>query len=222
MDALILPPPLSKTPPTAVARAGARWAGFVAEAAARFQIPPRWIFAVMQAESAGSLKLNGRPITSPAGAMGLMQLMPATWAQIRARYGLGSNPYDPRDNIIAGTAYLRLLYDRYGAPAFFAAYNAGPARLDAYLLNGEPLPSEALAYVHAVLSNQASEVLGGPFPAVVRSADPRFSPPPSLFVARSGGAAAGTPMLGSGHAKSPRGGDGLFVPVGSPAGPEPQ
>ena len=46
--------------------------------------------------------------------MGLMQIMPKTWAELRARYGLGADPFDPRDNILAGAAYIRELHDRYG------------------------------------------------------------------------------------------------------------
>src|SRR3546814_15594798 len=66
-------------------------------------------------------------------AMGLMQLMPATWADMRRRLGLGSDPHAPRTNILAGTLYLRLMYDRVGYPDMFGAYNAVPARYPAYL-----------------------------------------------------------------------------------------
>jgi hypothetical protein len=48
--------------------------------------------------------------------MGLMQIMPETWAILRAHSGLGANPYDPHDNIRACAAYLRELHDRYGTP----------------------------------------------------------------------------------------------------------
>jgi soluble lytic murein transglycosylase-like protein len=47
---------------------------------------------------------------------------------MRGRLGLGTNPHDPRDNILAGTLYLRLMYDRFGYPGLFGAYNAGPGR----------------------------------------------------------------------------------------------
>ena len=154
----------------AAAPSAAPWTSFVQEAAARFQIPPQWIWAVMGVESGGRPLLNGRPITSPVGAMGLMQLMPATWADLRVRCGLGLDPYDPHDNIVAGAAYLRQLYDRYGAPGFLAAYNAGPGRLDAYLLRDRRLPRETLNYLAAV----------GSKPAPLTSA----SPPPSVFVIR--------------------------------------
>ena len=63
----------------------------------------------MRAESGGMTMRGGHPITSRAGALGLMQLMPGTWADMRGRLGLGSDPHDPHDNIIAGAAYLRLV-----------------------------------------------------------------------------------------------------------------
>jgi hypothetical protein len=79
--------------------------------------------------------------------MGLMQIMPKTWAELRARHGLGADPYDPRDNILAGAAYIRELHDRYGAPGFLAAYNAGPGRYERHLATGRPLPDETQDYV---------------------------------------------------------------------------
>lgn len=115
----------------------------VAEAARRFAIPEAWIWAVMRAESNGDVRA-----ISPAGAMGLMQIMPTTWATLRARYQLGSDPFDPRANIMTGAAYLREMHDRYGnATAMLAAYNAGPGRYDEYLSRGRPLPAETRAYL---------------------------------------------------------------------------
>lgn len=133
-------------------------AGHVADAARRFGIPARWIWAVMGQESGGDTGA-----ISQAGAMGLMQIMPATWANLRRRHALGPNPFDARDNIIAGTAYLRDMYDRYGLEGMLAAYNAGPGRYEAYLRNGRPLPSETRAYLHRLLPLVRSE---GAFPAV--------------------------------------------------------
>lgn len=124
-----------------------RWRPIIAEASQRFGLPHVWIAAVMQAESGGRTHWKGRPITSPAGAMGLMQLMPGTWDAMRRRHGLGPDPHDPRDNIMAGTAYLRAMYDRFGYPGLFAAYNAGPGRYAAHLRTGRPLPGETRAYV---------------------------------------------------------------------------
>ena len=127
------------------------WNSLIADAAARFQIPAIWISAVMRLESAGYTVLRGHPITSKAGAMGLMQLMPATYDDMRIRYGLGPDPYDPRDNVFAGAAYLRLMFDRYGYPELFAAYQAGPARLDAFLHDGKPLPAETISYINSLV-----------------------------------------------------------------------
>ena len=118
-------------------------AAHIAEAAQRFAIPERWIRAVMTVESAGD-----QTARSPKGAMGLMQIMPKTWDDLRARHGLGSDPWQPRANILAGAAYLREMHDRYGSiAAMLAAYNAGSARYDARLANGRALPAETVAYV---------------------------------------------------------------------------
>lgn len=127
-----------------------RWQPYIAEASARCGVPVAWIERVMRAESAGRTMLDGRPITSRAGAMGLMQLMPGTWANMRAGLGLGVDPHDPRDNILAGTCYLRLMYDRFGYPGLFAAYNAGPARYAEHLATGRTLPGETRAYLASV------------------------------------------------------------------------
>lgn len=128
----------------------AEWRPYVLEASTRFGVPAGWIEAVMQAESRGRTRLNGRPIRSSAGAMGLMQLMPVTWAEMRTRLALGADPDDPRDNILAGTFYLRLMYDRFGYPGLFAAYNAGPARYAAHLAGRRPLPPETARYLASV------------------------------------------------------------------------
>ncbi|WP_457354232.1 lytic transglycosylase domain-containing protein [Sphingomonas sp. UYP23] len=126
------------------------WRSEVTAASVRFGIPVAWIERVLQAESRGRTTWQGRPTISRAGAMGLMQLMPATWAEMRGRYQLGPDPYDPHDNIIAGAAYLRLMYDRFGYPGLFAAYNAGPGRY-AEFLGGRALPSETQAYLSQVV-----------------------------------------------------------------------
>ena len=127
-----------------------RWTPHIEEAASRFQLPAAWIRRVMQAESGGRTMLGGRPIRSSAGALGLMQLMPGTWREMRALHGLGHDPHAPRDNILAGAAYLRLMYERFGYPGLFAAYNAGPARYANHLATGRRLPAETRAYVAAV------------------------------------------------------------------------
>jgi soluble lytic murein transglycosylase-like protein len=132
-----------------------RWAALIDEAAARFGVSQAWIRAVMRAESGGRAERDGRPITSSAGAIGLMQVMPATYAYLQRRYGLGADPADPRDNIMAGAAYIRELFDRYGYPDLFAAYNAGPLRLEALRAEGRALPSETLAYLSTIQTTVA-------------------------------------------------------------------
>lgn len=171
---------------------------FIAEAAVRFGIPEHWIRAVMQAESAGDPRAVSR-----AGAMGLMQIMPATWAELRARHRLGADVFDPRDNILAGAAYLRDMYDRFGSPGFLAAYNAGPARYAEHLAIGRPLPRETRAYMAAL-----TPLIGGSsaaplqVEAPVRTEDWRAAP---LFVARldrrSGG---GSGVDGAAAERTPR------------------
>lgn len=133
----------------------ARWEPYLAEASARFGLPERWIAAVIRAESDGLATLKGEPITSRAGAMGLMQIMPKTYAGLRERYGFGPDAYDPRDNILAGAAYLHELYRRYGYPNLFAAYNAGPEHFDAYMSGQSSLPDETKAYLARVIPNSA-------------------------------------------------------------------
>jgi soluble lytic murein transglycosylase-like protein len=128
----------------------ATWQPYVNEASLRFGIPTAWIERVMRAESGGQARWNGRPIRSSAGAMGLMQLMPATWSEMRERLGLGHDPDEPRDNILAGTFYLRLMHDRFGYPGLFAAYNAGPKRYAEHLAGRRPLPGETISYLASV------------------------------------------------------------------------
>lgn len=96
-------------PASAPAAAAHPYAAHVAEASQRFGIPEVWIWRVMHAESRG----RARAVSS-AGAMGLMQIMPATWSMLTARHRLGSDAFDVRGNILAGAAYLRAMWDRYG------------------------------------------------------------------------------------------------------------
>jgi hypothetical protein len=146
-------------------------ADHVQEAAQRFGMPEAWIYAVIRIESAGRIRA-----VSPAGAMGLMQLMPGTWARQRARLMLGTDPFDPRDNILAGTAYLREMYDRYGAAGFLAAYNAGPGRYEEWRDRGRPLPLETRRYVAAI----APLLQGGSSPIAAAMQPVGSVPPPAL------------------------------------------
>jgi membrane-bound lytic murein transglycosylase B len=141
------------------ARLMERWAPFVKEASRRFQIAETWIKAVMRMESGGRTVLEeGKPITSKAGAMGVMQVMPETYKDMRHQYGLGADPYDPHDNVLAGAAYLRWLYEKYGYPKMFAAYNAGPGTFEA-AADTRSLPDETRAYVGGI-----AKILGTEFP----------------------------------------------------------
>jgi Transglycosylase SLT domain len=195
---------LCVTWPAEAAPAVARWQPMMAQASARFGVPIAWIARVMTSESAGETEWNGKPITSTAGAMGLMQVMPVTYAELRRRYGFGADPYDPGDNIGAGTAYLSELYRRYGYPALFVAYHAGPKRYEDFLLRRDPLPAATLAYVDAI-----SPGLSGTFGMPPRA--PRNPPQPpkdDLFVARSMSA-----MVERGPVGFASNASGLFVPL---------
>ena len=137
---------------------GDPWKPYISAASTRFSVPQQWIRAVMHQESGGHEYRDGQPIMSSAGAMGLMQLMPATYAELQTEYGLGSDPFEPHDNIMAGTGYIQQMYQRYGAPGFLAAYNAGPQRLDDYLQRGRRLPNETEDYVAAIAPNLGTEI----------------------------------------------------------------
>jgi soluble lytic murein transglycosylase-like protein len=155
-----------------------RFAKFIEEASARFAVPARWIRAVMQVESSGD-----EHALSSRGAMGLMQLMPGTWVELSVRYGLGLDPFDAHDNIIAGVAYLKDMHDRFGSAGFLAAYHAGPERYEQHLATGRPLPPETMAYVAAV--TPLVEDAQGEHTAVhIRRAVPWREAP--LFVERAG------------------------------------
>jgi hypothetical protein len=186
----------------------------VSEASRRFGIPEAWIYAVMRTESAGRIGA-----VSSAGAMGLMQLMPGTWARQRARYGLGVDPFDPRDNIMAGTSYLREMYDRYSAYGMLAAYNAGPGRYEDWRDRRRPLPAETRTYVARI----APMLQTGRSATVFTSASPvqsvrRSWTQAELFAARqetpavaSGSFAAAAPP--SSNPAQPVHPDSLFAPV---------
>jgi len=118
---------------------------WIAHGAAETGLPQELIAAVIWAESAG----NPRAV-SPAGAQGLMQLMPET-----ARMLAVEDPFEPRQNILAGSRYLRQLLDQFGAlPLALAAYNAGPGRVRQY--GGIPPFAETQAYVRRVLQLYAA------------------------------------------------------------------
>ncbi|GLR68680.1 transglycosylase [Acidocella aquatica] len=170
IGALLVSAPVSSVaqtpPPVSGAEANSApdpFAAFIGEASQRFNVPTLWLRAVMQVESAGYAQAK-----SPRGAMGLMQIMPDTYAQLRQEYGLGADPFDPHDNIMAGAAYLREMYDLYGAPGFLAAYNAGPGRYDDHLVTGQPLPEETQFYLSRleplIGGVQVGRIIGTPDP----------------------------------------------------------
>jgi soluble lytic murein transglycosylase-like protein len=158
------------------------WGPYIAEASRRFGVPEIWIREVMRQESGGRLYAgDGSLITSPVGAMGLMQVMPATYDRLRARLGLGSDPFEPRDNIFAGTAYLRDMYDRFGAPYFLAAYNAGPDRVALYLAGAKILPDETENYMASIAPRIGAEYASAALPAGSSYAAPSADPANRAF-----------------------------------------
>ncbi|MFN8680327.1 lytic transglycosylase domain-containing protein [Paracoccus sp. P2] len=181
-----IPQGLAQTDPPHSATVVHPQGAHIAEAAQRFGIPAAWIIAVMRVESAGDLRA-----LSSAGAMGLMQVMPETWAALRIRHGLGDDPYDPRDNILAGAAYLREMWDRYGnVAAMLAAYNAGPGRYDEYLSTARPLPAETRSYVAVLTPILLGEDLPDGGSAVTPPRDWREA---AIFVAQQIGASNADP-----------------------------
>ena len=141
------------------------WDAHIREAAGRFGVPEVWIREVMRLESGGSPNS-----TSHTGAMGLMQVMPGTYALLRWQYGLGPDPYNPRDNILAGAAYIREMYDLFGFPAFLAAYNAGPERVDGFLNRTSPLPAETVNYLSVLAPRlEGTTTAEGPLSVFLRN-----------------------------------------------------
>ena len=159
----------------------ARWQPFIGEASLRFGIPEDWIIRVMRAESGGRTEQNGKPIRSRVGAIGLMQIMPGTWSGLTARYALGSNPDDPRANILGGAAYLREMYDLFGYPGLFAAYNAGPGRYSAYRSGKSRLPAETINYVASITGSRPAAPALPSKPATAGVQIAAAPPPPTLF-----------------------------------------
>lgn len=156
-----------------------RWDPLIAEASQRFGVPENWIRIVMRVESGGrTMTGQKQPIVSRAGAMGLMQLMPDTYRDMRTEFGLGPDPFAPRDNIFAGAAYLHWLKGKYGYPAMFAAYNDGPGNLEARLTNAGLLPQETRTYVARV----TAAIEGRGFVAAPQGPPVKFTRPNGLPV----------------------------------------
>lgn len=194
-----------------------RWSPIITEAAARFRLPAAWIRDVMAVESGGRTELDGQPITSPKGAMGLMQVMPETYAEMRRAHGLGADPYMPRDNILAGAAYLKAMHDRFGWPGLFAAYNAGPVRYEDYLRTGRALPDETISYLAALDSGtDRTTFIAQTVPQKTNSRAPsaaEFVSGRSIFFVRNG--VRVTPDSSARAASSNRHAAPIFVPLSS-------
>ena len=184
---------------------GDPWGPWIRDASRRFDIPELWIREVMRQESGG--RANA---TSHAGAMGLMQVMPGTYRELQARYNLGPDPYHPYDSIQAGAAYLREMYELYGNPAFLAAYNAGPRRLEEYLWGGRGLPNETRNYVARI------------GPRIVSAAPARRAAPEVYAAAEMGfNVPAGPRPMGGGTALALRDQRQAPAPVQMAAAPPP-
>ncbi|WP_419757612.1 transglycosylase SLT domain-containing protein [Acidisoma sp.] len=175
------------------------WGPYVVEASQRFDVPQSWIRNVMHTESGGQLYINGQLVTSPVGAMGLMQLMPQTYQELEGEYGLGDDPYSPHDNIMAGAAYLREMYDLFGSPGFLAAYNAGPQRLNEYLTDGRPLPDETTHYVAMIQPYIQGDMPQGRSPADQFAMNSMSAPSSRPY---NGGASASLAETGGGLVSS--------------------
>jgi len=136
-SAVIASPPTPECPPSSAAEVKP----IIDREAARQKVDARLIQAIVEAESAYS-----PCAVSPVGAMGLMQLMPSTANSLDV-----SDPYDPNQNITAGTQYLKQMLDRYGGDIAkaLAAYNSGPARVDA--AGGIPSIPETQEYVRKIM-----------------------------------------------------------------------
>jgi soluble lytic murein transglycosylase-like protein len=130
-----------------------RWNPLIEAASHRFGISAAWIRAVMRFESGGRTMLaENTPIESSAGAMGVMQVMPGTYDEMREEYVLGSDPRDPYDNVFAGAAYLRWLNRKFGYPALFAVYNDGPGHFKEAVEHNRRLPAETRNYESGIAS----------------------------------------------------------------------
>ena len=121
------------------------FADIVDDAARQHGVDPDLVHAVIAVESGSRASAQ-----SPAGAQGLMQLMPGTQRHLGV-----ADAFDPHQNVDAGVAYLRRLTDEFGTVLAIAAYNAGPGAVRRY--NGIPPYEETHAYVRAVLDQAADK-----------------------------------------------------------------
>ena len=174
-------PASATSPPFAPLQAssGSDVGSAISAASLRFGVPASWVRAVIRVESRGNALA-----VSPKGAIGLMQLTPATYDELRQRLGLGADPYAVRDNVMAGTAYLRDMLDRYGVVGMMGAYNAGPARWAQHLAGARPLPQETVGYIAALAPLLATALASGAVPAALQR--PKTPAEAPIFVSATG------------------------------------
>ena len=199
------PPDLRSERPRATVAAA------VDEASRRFGVPVNWIWRVIRAESGGDAQA-----VSSAGAMGLMQLMPATYADLRKRHGLGADPFAVRDNILAGTAYLRELHDRYGAYGMLAAYNAGPGRWEDHLATGRSLPGETQRYLARLAPAVAPGAANMPPPYLSAPPASPLAAPIFVAIATATMPSDATPKRARPAVDRPLTGDATAAPISGP------
>jgi hypothetical protein len=197
-----LPPACAEDTPKPQENGNDPYAEFVAEAARRFGLPAALLQAVIRAESGGDARA-----VSPAGTMGLMQIAPDVWSEARVKLALGADPFDPRDNILAGTAHLRELRDRFGSPGFLAAYRLGPKPYQEHLKSGRALPGEAQDYINSLAPFVAEDSTAPLTPSHLEAAPHRAEPPSwmraPLFVTHGDGSPTAPSVSADRHLNDP-------------------
>lgn len=184
-------------------RASGRCLDHAAEAAARARLPVEIVLRVMRAESGGDAHA-----VSPRGAIGCMQIMPATWNDLTRRYRLGRDPFDARMNMNGGALYLAELVAQFGTPGAYSAYNAGPGRYRRYVAGGVPLPAETVAYT-ARLAGSAPNAAAVPVA-------PRWQEA-ALFIARPTPSPAASASVADADQLPVRRAPGGLFPLAAPA-----
>ncbi|GCD76109.1 murein transglycosylase [Acetobacter pasteurianus NBRC 3299] len=206
-----------------------KWGPYIQEASTRFSIPQAWIRAVMQQESGGHQYMHGHLTRSVHGAVGLMQIKPDTYRELAKRYQLGSDPYNPHDNIMAGSGYIRQLYDRFGSPDFLAAYSCGPQCMENHRTHHTVLPSYAKAYLASVTPHLNDPVPSAITPAsTIAIADtpaptitPAVAVAPAQQVASIASPGIAPPITDDIEPPAPSASDTSAIPVSSSADTQP-
>src|SRR5579862_650182 len=183
----------------------------IQDAAREWNIDPTWIKAIMQQESGGNrVDRFGRPITSTAGAGGLMQIMPGTARDLGVE-----DVHDPMQAIYGGAKYLSQLLDKYGNPIHASmAYDAGPNRVDAYLSGKAGLPNETKAYIPAVSAHyqrfaKVDQPMAGPRTAAAKPPPPPSDVPSDEDFLKATGTVAKSPDAGGATTAAPNAAPGI-------------